>query len=440
MTDASPYSSASPASAASPAGVDDLPAAPHDAADPLAALVARFVPAGDVVSYLDGNSLGRPLLATGPRVEQLLRHDWGTRLIRSWDERWMALPTEVGDRIGTVALGAAPGQTVVGDSTTVLLYKAIRAALAARPGRHEIVIDDDQFPTDRFVVEGIARERGAVVRWVSVDPALGVTPELLAPVLGPDTAVVLVNHVSYRSAFVADLEAIATAVREAGALLVADLCHSVGVVPMQLDAWGVDIAVGCTYKYLNGGPGAPAFLYARADLVAELEQPIQGWMGAADVFAMADGYTASPGIRRFISGTPPVVGMLAMQDMLDLVDEAGLDAVRAKSVALTEYALELVDAWLVPLGVEVASPRDPAQRGSHVMIRHAAFREVVATLWEQGVVPDFRNPDGLRIGLSPLSTSFEEVRVGLAAVRAALQAQRAAPAPASAPEPGPTTP
>jgi len=431
MTDASPTSPA--ASPASPAGADDLPAAPHDAADPLAPLVARFVPAGDVVSYLDGNSLGRPLLATGPRVEQLLRHDWGTRLIRSWDERWMALPTEVGDRIGAVALGAAPGQTVVGDSTTVLLYKAIRAALAARPGRHEIVIDDDQFPTDRFVVEGIARERGAVVRWVSVDPALGVTPELLAPVLGPDTAVVLVNHVSYRSAFVADLEAIATAVREAGALLVADLCHSVGVVPMQLDAWGVDIAVGCTYKYLNGGPGAPAFLYARADLVAELEQPIQGWMGAADVFAMADGYTASPGIRRFISGTPPVVGMLAMQDMLNLVDEA-------KSVALTEYALELVDAWLVPLGVEVASPRDPSQRGSHVMIRHAAFREVVATLWEQGVVPDFRNPDGLRIGLSPLSTSFEEVRVGLAAVRTALQEQRAAPAVASAPEPGPTTP
>jgi kynureninase len=419
----------------------ELPSGPLDAADPLAAFVDRFVPAGDVVSYLDGNSLGRPLLATGPRVEQLLRHDWGTRLIRSWDERWMALPTEVGDRIGAIALGAAPGQTVVGDSTTVLLYKAIRAALAARPGRHEIVIDDDQFPTDRFVVEGIALERGAVVRWVPVDPELGVTPELLAPVLGPDTAVVLVNHVSYRSAFVADLAAIAASVREAGALLVADLCHSVGVVPMQLDAWGVDIAVGCTYKYLNGGPGAPAFLYARADLIADLDQPIQGWMGAADVFAMADGYTASPGIRRFISGTPPVVGMLAMQDMLDLVDEAGVDAVRAKSVALTEYALELVDAWLVPLGVEVASPRDSSQRGSHVMIRHAAFREVVAALWEQGVVPDFRNPDGLRIGLSPLSTTFEEVRVGLAAIRASLRARLAAPAaPVSAPEPGRTTP
>ena len=416
------------------------PAGPLDAADPLASFVDRFVPAVDVVSYLDGNSLGRPVTATLSRLSEFVEGAWGTRLIRSWDERWMALPTELGDRIAAACLGAAPGQTVVADSTTVLLYKAIRAGLRARPDRHEIVIDDDQFPTDRFVVEGIARERGAVVRWVSVDPALGVTPELLAPVLGPDTAVVLVNHVSYRSAFVADLESIATAVREAGALLVADLCHSVGVVPMQLDAWGVDIAVGCTYKYLNGGPGAPAFLYARADLVAELEQPIQGWMGAADVFAMADGYTASPGIRRFISGTPPVVGMLAMQDMLDLVDEAGVEAVRAKSVALTEYALELVDAWLVPLGVEVASPRDPSQRGSHVMIRHAAFREVVATLWEQGVVPDFRNPDGLRIGLSPLSTSFEEVRVGLAAVRAALQAQRAAPAAASAPEPGPTTP
>ncbi|ROS59318.1 kynureninase [Frigoribacterium sp. PhB160] len=414
-------------SALEPAGAPaDLPAGPLDAADPLAAFVGRFLPAGDVVSYLDGNSLGRPLAATAARLDRLLREEWGTRLIRSWDERWMSLPTEVGDRIGAIALGAAPGQVVVGDSTTVLLYKAIRAALDARPGRTEIVIDDDQFPTDRFVVEGIARERGAVVRWVEVDPTLGVTPELLAPVLGPDTAVVLVNHVSYRSAFVADLPAIASLVHEHGALLVADLCHSVGVVPTELDAWGVDLAVGCTYKYLNGGPGAPAFVYASAALLADearvLAPPIQGWMGAADVFAMAAGYEPARGVRRFVSGTPPVVGLQAMQDMLDALEEAGLDAVRAKSLALTGYALDLVDAWLVPLGVEVATPREPERRGSHVMITHPAFREVVTTLWADGVVPDFRNPDGLRIGLSPLSTTFAEVRVGLAAVREALRA------------------
>jgi kynureninase len=398
----------------------ELPSEPLDAADPLASFVDRFSPAGDVVSYLDGNSLGRPLRVTPDRLTAFVAHDWGSRLIRSWDEQWMDRPTRLGDRIGAAALGAAAGQTVVGDSTTVLLYKAIRAMLAARPDRHEIVIDDDQFPTDRFVVEGIARERGATVRWVHVDPALGVTVDLLADVVGPDTAVVLVNHVSYRSGYLADMPAITRLVHDAGALVLFDLCHSVGVVPMRLDEWGVDVAVGCTYKYLNGGPGAPAFLYARADLLPSLDQPIQGWMGASDVFAMADGYVPAAGIRRFISGTPPIVGMLPLGDMLDVVDEAGIDAIRAKSLALTDYAFALVDAWLVPLGVEVATPREPQARGSHVTVRHPAFEQVVAALWEEGVVPDFRNPDGLRIGLSPLSTTFAEVRVGIAAIRAAL--------------------
>jgi kynureninase len=400
----------------------ELPSEPLDAADPLASFVDRFSPAGDVVSYLDGNSLGRPLRVTPDRLTAFVAHDWGSRLIRSWDEQWMDRPTRLGDRIGAAALGAAAGQTVVGDSTTVLLYKAIRAMLAARPDRHEIVIDDDQFPTDRFVVEGIARERGATVRWVHVDPALGVTVDLLADVVGPDTAVVLVNHVSYRSGYLADMPAITRLVHDAGALVLFDLCHSVGVVPMRLDEWGVDVAVGCTYKYLNGGPGAPAFLYARADLLPSLDQPIQGWMGASDVFAMADGYVPAAGIRRFISGTPPIVGMLPLGDMLDVVDEAGIDAIRAKSLALTDYAFALVDAWLVPLGVEVATPREPQARGSHVTVRHPAFEQVVAALWEEGVVPDFRNPDGLRIGLSPLSTTFAEVRVGIAAIRAALTA------------------
>jgi len=398
------------------------PAGPLDAADPLAPLVDRFVPAGDVVSYLDGNSLGRPVAATRARLAEFVDEAWGTRLIRSWDERWMALPTELGDRIGAACLGAAPGQTVVADSTTVLLYKAIRAALRARPDRHEIVIDDDQFPTDRFVVEGIAREHGATIRWIAVDKAAGVTVDQVGDVVGPDTALLIVNHVSYRSGWLVDLPAITALVHEAGGLVLADLCHSVGVVPMQLDDWGVDLAVGCTYKYLNGGPGAPAFVYARASLLPELDQPIQGWMGAADVFAMADGYQPADGIRRFVSGTPPVLGMLAMHDMLDLIDEAGIDAVRAKSLALTDYAFDLVDAWLVPLGVTVATPREADRRGSHVTITHDSFREVVATLWQAGVVPDFRNPDALRIGLSPLSTSFAELRLGIAAIRAALLA------------------
>ncbi|KQO62476.1 kynureninase [Curtobacterium sp. Leaf261] len=402
------------------------PAAPDpaalDAADPLAAWTSHFVRSDDVLAYLDGNSLGRPMTATADRFRRFLAEDWGARLIRSWDEQWMDLPTAIGDRIGAITLGAAAGQTVVADSTTVLLYKAIRSALRARPDRDEIVIDDDQFPTDRFVVEGIAAEHGATVRWVHVDPALGVTVDDLRTVVGPRTAVVLVNHVSYRSAYIADMPGITALVHEVGGLVVWDLCHSAGVVPMQLDAWQVDLAVGCTYKFLNGGPGAPAFLYARGVLHAELTPPIQGWMGAEDVFAMADGYRPAPSIRRFVSGTPPITGMLAMQDMLDAIEGAGIEAVRNKSTALTEYALRLVDEHLVPLGVQVASPRDAAVRGSHVMIRHAEFRRVVAGLWDRGVVPDFRNPDGLRIGLSPLSTTFAEVAAGVEAIREELAA------------------
>ena len=406
-------------------GLDDgaLDAGALDAADPLAGYVDRFVRDGDVVAYLDGNSLGRPLRATLDRYDAFVRRDWGERLIRSWDERWMDLPTELGDRIGALTLGAAAGQTVVADSTTVLLYKAIRAAFdAAGPDRDEIVLDDDQFPTDRYVVEGIAREVGATVRRVHVDPALGLTPELVGPVLGPRTAVVLANHVSYRSAAIADLAGITRLAHDAGALVVWDLCHSVGVVPMTLDADRVDLAVGCTYKFLNGGPGAPAFLYARADLQDRLRPPVQGWMGARDVFAMGPAYVPAAGIRRFVSGTPPVTGMLPMQDMLDLVAEVGLPAIRAKSVALTSFATALVDEVLVPLGVEVASPRDAAVRGSHVMLRHPSFRSVVERLWADGVVPDFRNPDGLRLGLSPLSTTFAEVGRGVAAIRDALAA------------------
>jgi kynureninase len=393
-----------------------------DAADPLAAWTDRFVRTGDVVAYLDGNSLGRPMTTTADRFARFVAEDWGTRLIRSWDEQWMDLPTAIGDRIARVTLGAGPGQTVVADSTTVLLYKAIRAALTARPDRDEIVIDDDQFPTDRFVVEGIAQEHGATVRWVHVDPALGVTVEDLEAVVGPRTAVVLVNHVSYRSAYIADMPAITALVHAAGGLVVWDLCHSVGVVPMELDAWEIDLAVGCTYKFLNGGPGAPAFLFARQSLHADLAPPIQGWMGAEDVFAMADGYRPAPTIRRFVSGTPPITGMLAMQDMLDALEAAGIEAVRAKSVALTQYAVRLVDEHLVPLGVSFASPRDASVRGSHVMIRHPEFRRVVAGLWERGIVPDFRNPDGLRVGLSPLSTTFAEVSAGIEAIREELTA------------------
>ncbi|ASN53696.1 kynureninase [Sinomonas sp. R1AF57] len=405
-------------------GLPTLDAAALDAADPLAAFRGRFLePEGEpVVAYLDGNSLGRPLADIGDRLAAFTAGPWGQRLIRAWDEEWMDEPFRLGDRLGEVVLGAAAGQTVVADSTSVMIYKLVRAALdAAGRGRDELVIDRENFPTDRFLVEGIAAERGSTLRWVTPDPATGVTAADVEAALSPRTAVVLLSHIAYRSGYVADAPAITDAVHRAGALVVWDLCHSAGSVPVELDAWGVDLAVGCTYKYLNGGPGSPAFGYVRAGLQETLQQPIWGWMGAADPFGMTESYVPAAGMRRFITGTPPILAMQPLSAMVELIAEAGgIDAVRAKSVLLTEFAAALADRDLAPLGVQFASPRDPSVRGSHITINHPRFREVTALLWERGVIPDFRPPHGLRIGLSPLSTSFAEVEAGIEAIRAAL--------------------
>ena len=391
---------------------------PLDANDPLARYRDRFLPTPGLVSYLDGNSLGRPLAASVERVEAFLRGEWAGKLIRGWDDGWMSQPLTVGDELGRVALGAAPGQVAIGDSTTVLLYKTIRAALDARPDRTEIVIDRENFPTDRYLVEGIASDRGLTVRWVDTDPAAGVTPELVAAAIGPDTAVTLFSSVAYRSGFLAEVEAITALVHDAGALTIWDLSHSVGSVPTPLDDWGVDLAVGCGYKYLNGGPGAPAFLYVRRDLQGSLRQPIQGWLGSRTPFEMGQGYEPAEGIRGWLSGTPPMVGLQAMRDMIALIDEVGLDAVRTKSVALTEYAIALVDEHLPT--ATLASPRDAARRGGHITVDHPRFAELLPGLWASGVIPDFRRPDGLRLGPSPLSTSYAEVEAGVLAIRDAL--------------------
>jgi kynureninase len=388
--------------------------------DPLASYRDRFVGAESSLVYFDGNSLGRPLKVTGPRLARFVEEGWGGRLIRGWDERWFDLPRTIGDELGRVVLGAGPGQAAIGDSTTVLLYKLMRAAVAARPGRTEIVIDRDNFPTDRYVAAGVAEECGLSLRWIDVDPTAGVTDSLLASAVGPQTALVVLSHVAYRSAWLADLPELTRIAHDAGALVLWDLCHSVGSVPLALDDWGVDLAVGCTYKYLNGGPGSPAFCYVARRHLDTLTQPIQGWMGAVDPFLMGPTYAPAQGIRRFLSGTPPIVGMLAVQDMLELIDEVGMPAVREKSVALTSYAIEVADAVLGPAGVVVASPRDPAWRGGHVTLNHPLMREVTAALWEQDVIPDYRDPDGLRVGLSPLSTSFEEVERGLERARVVL--------------------
>lgn len=396
-------------------------AAALDASDPLRHCRDLYLPADGLVAYLDGNSLGRPLRATAERITRLVEHDWGTRLIRSWDEQWMELPLRLGDRIGEVCLGAAPDQTVVGDSTTVMLYKLLRAAVAAAgPERPEIVLDTENFPTDRYVAEGIAAETGARLVWVEPDPAKGVTPDLVADALTERTGVVLLSHVAYKSAWVADLPEITRLAHEAGALVLWDLCHSVGVLRTDLDAHGVDLAVGCTYKFLGGGPGAPAFGYVAARHQERLRQPIQGWMGHAEPFVMGPGYRAGAGMRGFISGTPPVLGMVGIEDTVDLIESVGLDAVQDKAVGLGRYVIDAVDEVLGSHGVRVVSPLDDAQRGGHVTLAHPRFREVYRKLWAQDVVPDFREPDGIRLGLSPLSTSYAEVAEALLRIEALL--------------------
>ena len=404
-------------------------AAALDAADPLARLRDEFIGAETSLVYFDGNSLGRPLRRSAERIDRFVRAQWGGRLIRGWDESWMALPFEIGDAVGNAVIGAAPGQTVIGDSTTVMLYKLIRAAFDAQravdANRIEIVVDTDNFPTDRYLVEGIAAERGGRVRWIEVDRSSGVTADALRAAVGPQTAVVVLSHVAYRSGYLADAPALTSIARDAGALILWDLCHSAGSVPVEADAWDFDLAVGCTYKYLNGGPGSPAFAYVAARHQDRLAQPIQGWMGAADVFTMGPRYVPGEGMRRFLSGTPPIVGMIPLQDTLALLQDVGIEAVRAKSIALTEFAIRLADVLLGPLGVTVASPRDAAERGGHVTLQHPAMRGVTARLWAQDVIPDYRDPGGLRIGLSPLSTSFAETLDGIVAVRHAVIAETA---------------
>jgi kynureninase len=381
-----------------------------DAADPLRSFRSRFVIADDLVAYLDGNSLGRLPKATAERLRSFVETEWGHRLIRGWPEGWVDLPVSVGDELGAALLGAAAGQTVIADSTSVNLYKLLHAAASVRPDRDEVVIDSTNFPTDRYLVESVAAARGLTVRWIEPDLVENVTLDVLAPVLSERTAVVVLGQVDYRSGTLLDLPALTALVHDAGAVVIWDVCHSAGVVPIALDESGIDFAVGCTYKYINAGPGAPAFLYVAERHLAAAAQPIAGWWSAADLFAMAAQYEASPTIRRMLSGTPSVSGILAVQEGVRLIAEAGVDAIRVKSEALTAHLIDLLDL----AGLDVVTPREPAARGSHVTIRHRDAQAITASLMERGVVPDFREPDLVRFGLSPLSTSFAEVEDAVA--------------------------
>ena len=395
-------------------------AAALDAADVLAPYRERFVIDPEVV-YLDGNSLGCLPVATADRLREVVEQQWGQRAIRGWEEGWISLPVTVGERIARAALGCGPGQVVVGDSTTVCFYKLASAALDARPGRRQIVTDVDNFPTDRYVLESLARSRGLEIVWLEFDRSAGPSVDDVAAACGPDTALVTFSHVSYRSAFVADMAAVSAVAREAGALILWDLCHSAGAVPVALDADGADLAVGCTYKYLNGGPGAPAFMYVRRALQEQLTQPIWGWLGRVDPFEMAPGYVAASGMGGWLSGSPPVLALSAVDEGVRLVEEAGIEAIHAKAVALTELSVALADEALASHGVTIASPRDPARRGAHVGLAHVQAFELCAGLIERGVIPDFRRPDVIRYGFSPLTTRFVDVWDGIEALRTLLE-------------------
>jgi kynureninase len=385
-----------------------------DAADGLAGFRDRFVIADPAVVYLDGNSLGRLPKAAADRVHDVLDRDWGDRLVRAWDEGWMDLPARVGDLIGTRLLAARPGEVIVGDSTTVNFYKLCVAAVDARPGRRVIVTDRDNFPTDRYVAEGVAAARGMELRWIGGNPVEGPQPADVAAALDDGVALVTLSHVAYRTAAIADMAAITSLAHEAGALTLWDLSHAAGSVPVDLTATGADLAVGCTYKYLNGGPGAPAFLYVRSELQRELRQPIWGWLGRREPFEMAQGFDPAAGLGAFLSGTPPILSLAAIEEGVRMIAEAGMERLRAKGIALTGYAIELFDARLAPLGFSLGCPRDPARRGSHVLFRHERARELYEAMLRKHVVADFREPGGIRVGLAPLTTRFADVHDGLA--------------------------
>ncbi|WP_432248589.1 kynureninase [Streptomyces sanyensis] len=375
-------------------------AAALDAADELAGARKLFALDGGV--YLDGNSLGALPAHVPDRVADVVRRQWGELRIRSWTEGdWWTAPERVGDRIAPL-VGAAPGQVVVGDSTSVNVFKAVVGAvrLVGDPARTDVLVDATTFPTDGYIAESAARMTGR--RIVPVDPG-----ELTAA-LGPSTAVALVNHVDYRSGRLHDLPGLTAAVHRAGALAVWDLCHSAGALPVGLDAHNVDLAVGCTYKYLNGGPGAPAYLYVAQRHQEAFDSPLPGWTSHQDPFAMSPAYAPAPGAVRGRVGTPDILSMLALEAALDVWDGVSIEAVRAKSLALTDFFLECVAAY-VPAGrVETMTPAAHGERGSQVALRCADAPRVMEELIARGIVGDLRRPDVLRFGFTPLYVGFAD--------------------------------
>jgi kynureninase len=397
-----------------------------DAQDALAGFRDAFVIDDPDLVYLDGNSLGRMPHRTAAMLRTAVDREWGHDLIQAWNKGWYEAPARVGEKLAGL-VGAGPGQVIVTDSTSVNLFKLVMAGLAMRPGRTRIVSDTLNFPSNLYILQGCIDLLGSDHHLGLVPSQDGVTidGQRLAESIDERTALVTLSHVAFKSGFLHDACAVTEQARQAGALVLWDLSHSVGAVPIELDRWGVDLAVGCTYKYLNGGPGSPAFLYVRRELQEETRSPIWGWFGQRAPFAFDLDYEPAEGVARFLAGTPPILSLMALEPALELVSEARLDRIRHKSVLLTSYLVFLVDTVLAPLGFALGSPRDPARRGSHVSVRHPEGYRINRTLIEElGVLPDFREPDNIRLGLAPLYTTFAEVWEAVDRIRTVLVEKR----------------
>lgn len=406
-------------------GVDFLSIArEQDRQDPLAQMKNRFSHDHSNTIYLDGNSLGRmPKTVTGAMAE-LLEHQWGSQLIRSWNTHWMDLPRKAAGKLARL-LGAHPDEILVGDSTSINLYKLAFSALTHQERRTRIITDSLNFPTDRYVLDGLVRHQFPRHELVTVesDDDMTIDPAAVRKELDSHTALLTFSHVAYKSAFLHDMHRINEMAHQAGALVLWDLSHSAGAVPINLNETGTDMAVGCTYKYINGGPGAPAFLYVRKDLQDQLQSPIQGWFGHQRPFDFSPSFEPAADVQRFAAGTPHVLSLAPVLAGIDTLLEAGMDRLREKSQGQTAFLLQLFHEWLLPLGFRLGSPEAAEMRGSHISLRHPdGYRINQAMIRPMNadapvVIPDFRPPDNIRLGIAPLYISYEDILHAMTRIR-----------------------
>lgn len=398
-----------------------------DVKDPLAKFRDRFVLTDPDVCYLDGNSLGRLPKATVETINKFLIEGWGTKIVDGWGE-WIDKAETTGDLIGRTALGAAAGQTLAMDTTSVNFYRLVRAAISARPGRKTIITDEANFPTDRYIMQGIAEELDLNLVVIPNDlkeHSTGetfsdelVTPEILKPYLNDDVALVTISVVAYRSGALHNIKVLTDLVRASGALMVWDASHAVGAVDMQFDRDGVDLAVGCTYKYGNSGPGSPAWLYVSKRIQSELQMPIQGWFAQRNQFLMGSKFDQIEGMRGFQIASPSIIGLLCIDEGFGMIEDATIAQINAKASKGTEMMIELFDQWLVSLGYELVTPRDSERRGGHISIYHPDAAQIARGLRDDmKVIPDYRSPNSIRLAISPLPTSYVEVFDGFERIR-----------------------